>query len=229
MGNMREYSIGDKRAVFNKEGFHHLLKEKARMEHTTMSKLEENLANRLPVSPDTIHKWHLRKGGGPGDYELVEKLASALQLTDCSNLLIFTENGGMEMERLTDRQKTAAKRIYDVCIWFLHEFKQTDGFNDYWYQLIKSGSQDPEEDIYNLVDDMLRKVNLVLDQEYFDLRGCDLYDELCEYVSEDLYDTFGGKLSYAYRFEAIPDGNPTTEQDYNKAMICLNTIIDKYL
>ena len=76
---------------------------------------------------------------------------------------------------------------------------------------------------------MSGKINMALDQEYFDLRGCDLYNELCEYVSDDLYETFNGKLGYGYRFEAHPNGNPTTTEDYDRAMIRLKTIIDKYL
>lgn len=229
MSNLREYMIDEKRAVFNKEGFRHVLKQKARQEHTTMGKLEEQLAGTLYVSPDAVHKWHQANSGGPGSYEMVKKLAEAMGLSDCSNLLTFIDDGGIEMERLTDRQKTAAKRIYDICIWFLYEFNRTDGFNAYWLEFQKSGSEDPESDIYDMVEGMIGKINLVLDQEYFDLRGCDLYNELCEFVSEDLYATFNGKLSYAYRFEAIPDGHPTTDQDYDRAMIRLNTIIDKYL
>ena len=75
----------------------------------------------------------------------------------------------------------------------------------------------------------MSKVNLVLDQEYFDLHDCDIYDELSEFVSQDLYNTYDGKISYAYRFEAIPDGNPTTGEDYEKAMTKLNTIVCKYV
>ena len=73
------------------------------------------------------------------------------------------------------------------------------------------------------------KVNLVLDQEYFDLRDTKIYEELCEFVSEDLVDIYAGKTSYAYRFEAVVDGNPTTSEDYNKAMIHLNSIIEAYI
>ncbi len=36
------------------------------------------------------------------------------------------------------------------------------------------------------------------------------------------------KLIYAYRFEVILDGNPTTEEDYIKAYKKLNEIIDFY-
>ena len=80
-----------------------------------------------------------------------------------------------------------------------------------------------------MADDMHRKIELVLDQEYFDLRDTDIYNELCEFVSDDLIDIYDGKVSYAYRFEAHADGNPTTSEDYDKAMIKLNGIIEKYV
>ena len=63
----------------------------------------------------------------------------------------------------------------------------SNGFNDYWLKFKESGSKDPEMDIYSTVEDMIGKINMALDQECFDLRGCDLYNELCEYVSDDLY------------------------------------------
>jgi hypothetical protein len=44
-----------------------------------------------------------------------------------------------------------------------------------------------------------------------------------------LWETFDGKLGYAYRFEAIADGNPTTEDDYNKALKRINEIIEQYI
>ena len=133
------------------------------------------------------------------------------------------------MEKLTDRQKDAAKRIYDVCIWFLNEFDHSDGFNDYWSQFADAGSKDPQKDIRQKVELLWRKVELVLDQEYFDLRGCDIYDDFCEFIYEDLINTYDRKLDYGYRFEARTNGNAITHEDYDRAMIRLNTIIEKYI
>ena len=98
----------------------------------------------------------------------------------CSKCICVWRSTGLgrlhfqQKKRLTDRQKTAAKRIYDLCIWFLYEFERTDGFNDYWLKFKESGSKDPEMDIYSTVEDMIGKINMALDQEYFDLRGFDL-------------------------------------------------------
>ena len=122
----------------------------------------------------------------------------------------------------------AGKRIYDVLIWFLEEFSNTDGFNNWWLEFHDNGSKDPENDIYERVDGMENQIRLVLNQEYFDLHNHEIYNELCEFASEDLINTYNGKVSYAYRFEAIPDNNPTTLDDYVKAMNKLNEIIERY-
>jgi hypothetical protein len=223
---LRVYFIDSKKATFNKIAFNHLLKQKSRREKISVLKLEQKLAEELQTAVNTVHKWNYN-GGGPSDYQMVEKLAEVLGATDVSILLDFIDEGENEMAHLTDRQLSAVKRIYDICIWFLHEFERTDGFNDYWYEFSRKGISDPQAKIEELADSMLDKVKLVVDQEYFDLRDCDIYDELCEFVSEDLLLAYDGKLSYAYRFEAHPNGNPTTADDYDKAMIRLNTIIEK--
>ena len=70
------------------------------------------------------------------------------------------------------------------------------------------------------------KIFLVIKLEYFDLLECEI---VYEFVNNDLYDIYEGKVSYAYRFEAIPDGNPTTSEDYSQAMNRLNSIIEKYI
>ena len=192
----------------------------------SVSKLEQLLAEKLQIAVNTVHKWNYN-GGGPSDYNMVVQLAEFFGASEASMLLTFIDEGENNMTHLTNRQLSAVKRIYDICIWFLYEFERSDGFNNYWHQFSQQGFSDPKTQIEELADGMLAKVQLVLDQEYFDLRGCDIYDELCKFVDEDLLDTYDGKLSYAYRFEAITNGNPTTTEDYNKAIIRLHAIIDK--
>ena len=224
---LRTYSVDGKKATFNKEAFKHLMRQKRHQEKVSMVKLEQMLAEKLNIAANTVHKWNYN-GGGPIDYRAVERLAEVFDVSDAALLLNFIDEGENIMAHLTERQLAAVKRIYDICIWFLYEFYYTDGFNGYWFDFAEKGSKDPEEDIYELASGMHRKIMLVLDQEYFDLRNCEIYNELDKFVNEELYEIYADKLSYAYRFEAIPDGNPTTDEDYNKAMIRLNTIIDKY-
>lgn len=228
MSSLRQFIVNGRCAEFNNSACQYYVKEKMRRDKIKITKLEEQIGIALNVSRETVHHWIYRQGG-PSDMERIIRLANFLDVEDPAFLMTFLDNGGKDMEHLTDRQKTAAKRIYDICIWFLYEFNRTDGFNDYWLDFKESGSEDPESAIYDLVEGMIGKINMVLDQEYFDLRGCDIYDDFCEYVSEDLYGIYDGKLSYGYRFEASANENPTTSQDYDKAMIRLLTIVDKYM
>ena len=223
----RIYKHNGMQMVFNPTGLQSAITTKHRERNITKTALMEELAMKMGISVETIRGWHKGKNG-PIDYATVESLADALGLSDIS-ILVITNDGGNEMVQLTERQKAAAKRIYDICIWFLSEFYHSNGFNDYWLKFKDAGSQDPESDIYDMVEGFMNKVNLVLDQEYFDLHDCDIYDELSEFVSQYLYNTYDGKISYSYRFEAIPNGNPTTSEDYEKAMTKLNTIACKYV
>ena len=223
---LRVYCVDGKKATFNKVAFNHLLKQKCCKDNVSISKFEHLLADELQIAENTVHKWNYN-GGGPSDYPMVEQLAKALGVSDVSLLLNYIDEGGNTMAHLTDRQLSAVKRIYDICIWFLHEFDRTDGFNSYWYRFSENGIADPKTAIEELADGMHEKVKLVLEQEYFDLHECEIYDELCEFVDEDLLNAYDGKLSYAYRFEAQPDGNPTTAEDYIKALNRLNAIIKK--
>ena len=223
---LRVYCVDGRKAIFNKIAFNHLMKQKSRKDRISVSKLEQLLAEKLQIAVNTVHKWNYN-GGGPSDYNMVVQLAEFFGASEASMLLTFIDEGENNMTHLTNRQLSAVKRIYDICIWFLYEFERSDGFNNYWHQFSQQGFSDPKTQIEELADGMLAKVQLVLDQEYFDLRGCDIYDELCKFVDEDLLDTYDGKLSYAYRFEAITNGNPTTTEDYNKAIIRLHAIIDK--
>ena len=130
--------------------------------------------------------------------------------------------------KLNDLQLLSVKRVYDAIIDFLDEFEKTDGFNNYWFKLTCDSKDRPGE-ICDIALKYVDKVILVLQKEYLFLKNTDLYRDLKEFVYNDLYDTFDGKLTYAYRFEAIPDGNPTTDDDYYKALNKINSIINKYI
>ena len=223
----RVFNVDGTQMVFSFPAFKRVFETFRREKNLKVGDLQAQLAKALNVSKDTVINW--RKGkNGPIDVDTIQRIASALEIKDF-NLLLSDTDGGNSMIQLTDRQKTAAKKIYDKCIWFLSEFENTDGFNNYWLEFKDAGSADPEQDAYDKVQKMMREVFLVYDQEYFDLKGHPIYDDFGEYLSDGLYETFDGKLSYAYRFEAIPNGNPTVAEDYDKAMIALNSIIDAYL
>lgn len=223
----RVFDVDGKPMVFSFQAFDRIFKTYRQKEKLMVAVLEKQLSEKVQVSADTVVNWR-KKRNGPIDLETVKRIASALEIKDYQ-LLLTEPDGGRKMMQLTDRQKTAAKKIYDKCIWFLSEFDRTDGFNNYWLEFKNAGSKDPEKDSYEKVQSMMHEVFLVYDQEYFDLKGHPIYDEFGEFLSDGIYETFDGKPSYAYRFEETPDGNTTVSEDYDKAMIALNGIIDKCL
>lgn len=224
--NTRIFNVDGKKVRFDSHIFEKCFDEFRRREKLNVHELEERLAEKLNVSPEAIHNWRFGQNG-PGNADMLTILANELGLPDRAPLLKEID-GGNKMPNLNERQIIAAKKIYDVCIWFLSEFDNSDGFNDYWYVFKDKGSENPEEDIYELVEKKMNRVRLVLDREYFDLRDQDIYDEFCEFVAGEMTDMYDGKLGYAYRFEAQVDGNPTTFEDYEHAMKTLNAIIEKY-
>ena len=186
--------------------------------------LEQSFADKLHVEKATVQSWKFGPSG-PSGLDIIEKLSELLKLD--SYLYLLTED--KIIMKLNDLQLQSAKRIYDAFVGFLHEFDISDGFTtSMWDKFLNKGSKDPEEDIYEYVEKLVDNIDLVIRKEYFYLHDLPIYNDFIEFFNEDLYNTFDGKLSYAYRFEAIPDGNPTTEEDYLKAMDKLNSIIEKY-
>lgn len=225
--SLRNFTVNNINVVFNTEYFRLKLKELREKNKLPFWQLEQQLADKLDISADTIHGWHYGKNG-PIDIEVVKQLAQAIEIKDFT-MLLKTKKDQNNMTQLTNRQKNAVKRIYDICICFLEKFRNTDGFNDYWYRFKDAGFTDPEAKIYDFVDKLIREIILVFKQEFFDLHDCEIYNELYEFIDDDLNDIYDGKLSYAYRFEADSYVSPTTYEDYNKAMIRLNSIIEKYI
>lgn len=87
-----------------------------------------------------------------------------------------------------------------------------------------------ENTIYEFADAEIRKIDARLQKEFFYLRDMSIYDELYNYIWEDLVRTYDGKCSYAYRFEAMVkdvNGNRgiTIDEDYLKALNKLNDIV----
>ncbi len=222
----RVFTEDGKQYSFNSMAFRSRIDSMAKEKGVSKGQIADELAERLCVTTDSINNWKYGKNG-PADLDTVKKTAEILH-TDWL-LLVRKNDGGTEMKQLNDRQKDAVKRVYDVLIWFLEEFRNTDGYNSWWLEFHDKGSKDPEADIYDRIGQMEDRVRLVINQEYFDLHDHEIYDAICEFASEDLVDVYEGKVSYAYRFEAQAENNPTTWDDYEKAMNKLNEIIERYV
>ena len=223
---MRTFEIDDKKYMFSFSKFSELFKNYRKKNEMKVDELEQELADKLYVQKSTIHSWKFGPSG-PNDLEIIINLAKCLELDDYIYLLYEEEK---VMTKLTDLQLQSAKRIYDALVGFLHEFEVTGGFTtSMWYDLQDNGSKNPEEDMYEYIQNLEDKIHLIFRQEYFFLHDLPIYNELLNYMDEDLTETYEGKLGYAYRFEAIPNENPTTDEDYEKAMNKLNSIIEKYI
>ena len=225
---MKIFDIDGKKYKFSNskflEHFNYYRKHKYKNKIIKSEILEQSLAENLCVEKATVHSWKFGPSG-PCDLDIIKKLSELLQL---DNYLYLLKEDKTIM-KLTNAQLDSAKKIYDAFVEFLHEFDITGGFtNSMWNNFEDMGSKDPEKDIYNYVDKLIEKINLVIRKEYFYLHDLPIYNDFIEFLNEDLYNTFEGKLSYAYRFEAISEGHPTTQEDYLKAMDKLNSIIEKY-
>ena len=179
--------------------------------------MEDQLVKKLRCSAEAIRKW---KSGrhAPSDFDRIMSIAAALEVP--WEWLVKEEKA--DMKQLTDRQKDAAKRIYDVLIWFLDEFRNTDGFNSWWSDCAARGSDDPDYEVIERITGMEERIKLVLDQEYFDLHDREIYDELCEFAGEHIPAVYTGKVGGDGRAEAA-------WRDYEKAVQCLNEIIERYV
>ncbi len=224
--NMRIFTEDGVQYRFNSVVFRSRIDYIAKENGTTKGQVAESLAEKLCVTQDAINNWKYGKNG-PGDLETIKNAASLLH-TDWK-LFMRKVDGGIEMKQLNDRQKDAAKRIYDVLVWFLEEFSNTDGFNNWWLEFHDEGRRNPENCIYDRIEQMEKRIHLVLNQEYFDLHDHEIYDAFCEFAIEDLTNVYNEKVSYAYRFEADGVNESTVWQDYEKAMQKLNEIVERYI
>lgn len=222
------FYIGDNGYRFDSNSFNTYFKSSAKENEVKIGDFEEKIADELFITKEAVHNWRFGSNG-PGSLEIIKKLANIISISDYTKLLKKHVEVN-KMEEYSTLKIESMKRVYDAIIEFLHDFLYTGGFTtDLWYKFADMGSSDPENDIYEYAENKMHAIELILEKEYFYLHDTKVYSELCEYVDNDLWDTFNGKVSYAYRFEAIPDGNPTTQEDYYKALNRINEIIEQYV
>ena len=210
---------------FNFDIFNELFRKKCKKEDIKKMKLELELSKFVNKGSDAIHNWRFKKNG-PSDLETINLIANFFEISDYYILLNEKEKI-YSMRKLNDLETLSLKRIYDAIIDYLEIFQQSNGFNDYWFDLKEKPSQ-REGILYDIATKEVGKVELIYKKEYMILGNTKIYEEIGDFIYNDLYDTFDGKLSYAYRFEATPEEQPTTDEDYYKALNKINNIIDKF-
>ena len=132
------------------------------------------------------------------------------------------------MKKLSEIELMSVKKIYESIIEFLEYFNKTNGFNDLWFDFKNTDPSLREDKLWEIAEQEHNKVMISLKKEYPIIGKLQVYTEISNYIYNDLYDTYDGKLSYAYRFEAVPGEEPTTYDDYTKAYKRINDIIDDY-
>ena len=193
---MKIYVSEGRKVIFNHKALHEQFNECKDRKGVTRDMLELTISKELFISQSTVDNW-IKGKNAPDNLEVVERLAEALGLTDCKILLLeFKEE---PLPTLNDRQKSAAKRIYDACI---------DIIGDVFYDE-ECEITDPE------TAKKIKRLGIVCDQEYFDLRETEIYNELCEAASELM------NISAMDREDASDLCDET--------MIRLNTILDRYI
>ena len=193
---MKIYLLERKKVVFNRMALYEEFNKCKRRKSVTRDELERTISEELFISQSTVDNW-IRGKNAPDNLKIVERLAEALGLTDYKILLLeFKEE---PLPTLNDRQKSAAKRIYDACV---------DIIGDVLYdkECEITGPETAKK---------IKKLSVVCDQEYFDLKDTEIYNELCEAALELM------NISAMNREDASDLCDET--------MLRLNTILDRYI
>lgn len=225
----KKYIIDEKVYYFDYDLFNKFFKSNYSKKHITLEQLEIELAEYLNISKDAVHSWRFKKQS-PMSLEIIIEISKYFNVRD---YMIFLRRKEIQsnMNNFNQYQINSIKKIYDKIIEHLDYFYHTDGYNDLWHQYADQGYKTNiiEDKLYDVAEKKLDEVFLAYEKERIFLKNTSIYDEIGEYIENDLYSIFENKLSYAYRFEADVDGNPTTQEDYEKALKNINIIVDKYL
>lgn len=219
------YKYEDFFCFFNHDMFNAIFDRKCKKDRIKIKDMEEQLANVLNISKDSVHSWRY-KTYSPNGLELIKDIAKFFGYEE--DILLCKKGGDIKMEKLSDIELMSVKRVYESIIEFLEYFYKTNGFNDLWFDFENLDPSLREGRLWEIAEKEHDKVMLSLKKEYPVIGKMQIYTDLGNFIYNDLYDIYDGKLTYAYRFEAIPDGNPTTDEDYTKAYKSLNEIIDSY-
>jgi len=221
----KPYKYKESFYFFNHDMFNDIFNKKHNKDNLMIKDMEEKLAAAVNVSKDTVHSWRY-KTYSPNDLDLVKNIANYFGYDE--DVLLCKKGEDTKMKKLSEIEKISVKSVYESVLGFLEYFYKTDGFNDLWFDLKNMDSSLKEEKLCEIAEKEHDKVILAFKKEYPIIGKMQIYTDLENFIYNDLYDMYDSKLTYAYRFEAIPDGNPTTDEDYTKAYKKLNEIIDFY-
>ena len=217
------FTFQGKHVSFDTRAFRDAFNIYCKIAGTSKADAEEDLGAHLHTTASAIHNWRFGNNG-PGDLELIRMAGEFLGCGDWR--LLFKEvEEDKSVSKLTDRQLDAAKRIYDILVWFLTVYSDTDGFSN-WLDDFESGNVGISEDkIFERITKMKERVSLVINQEYFDLHDHPIYDELCEIAADDM-----DSIHMNFTSEGtVQDGLALVWSSYETVMQKLNNVIERYM
>lgn len=230
----RTYEIEGKTYEFDISMFNRIIESyKKNNDIKKSSDFQSLFCEKMNIGESTYRSW---KSGNnaPSTMEDINKVATFFE---CNSNLLLKEKLEENMTKATERQKDSLKRIYDAVIKYLDRFYSTSGFNDLWADYIDQGfsAKQIENTLYDIAEREIHKVQFVVDQEYIELfRLDDVYQQLNDYITDCLIETYNDKLSYGYRYEApvatINGGQSgvTTDEDYIIALKQINELLEPY-
>ena len=186
-----------KSKCFDKDGFAKAIRLRNERTGDKIQNIEAAIAQKVCVETSTVHGWRMPSQGGPQDLDTIRSLGNFL--VGDPDAFLKTINKENHMTKLTDRQLNAFKRVHDEIKLFLKEYTESNGFCNYLdketkksiSELPDSATEDDVMDAYFTsvekaecgASARLAHVFFVLEQEYFDLHGTKIYDELWELIS----------------------------------------------
>jgi len=211
--------------------------------------VEVELADSLNVTSSAVHNWLFQKNG-PSSYEIIKGIASFFEadikifleevIEDKTDKNIFLEEViedktymQMEAEKemlhqkqgevLNNKQIDSLKRIYDKILDYLGEFKKTCGFATLIYNHDKMiNAKTRRILVLEELDKKIEDLNVNLYKEGFYLRDTTIYEELFNFINNDLIELYDGKLA-----DRIPGGN--VDGEFYLSLKKLENLTAKYV
>ncbi len=130
---------------------------------------------------------------------------------------------------MPEKQSESVKKVYDACVEALGRFLYIENVRRMLrrYELRKKA--DPDLCADDVASEMANRMYLVIDQEYFYLRGTEVYDELAELTTDIANDVLNTLHEYVEAPDQLEEKFDNLSDVAMNMMARLNGIIEKYI
>lgn len=228
--NTRKFVCDGKECYFSKETFKLYFQTYRTANKLRAHEVETLIAQKACVSEAAVHGWLYGKTG-PANTGIIAAIADFF---NCHESQFYVEEEQITMEKLSDQQIAAVDRIYKEIINFLFVFLLTDGLFTSSSSIY--GLDVPHNSRLDFADSEFEKVRIAWYKEFVYLNGTKVYDELDDYIDNDLLGTYQDisgnipgidKCSECYRYEP-EEGKPASD-DFEEAMIKIQQLVGRYV